>query len=64
MQEFWATHGSAEYFEDMKDDDAEVEFNRYKGVLVVPRGVDRVRSLRGIALEERVSSNVSKKTDR
>ena len=35
-----------------------------KGVLVVPMGVDRVRSLRGIALEERVSSNVSEKTDR
>ncbi|MEA1965848.1 MAG: hypothetical protein U9N05_01005 [Euryarchaeota archaeon] len=35
----------------------------YKGVLVIPMGEDRVRSLRGIALEEGVSSNVSEKLD-
>jgi len=64
MQEFWDTHDSAEYFEDMKDDGAEVEFNRDKGVLVIPMVEDRVRSLRGIALEEGVSSNVSEKLDR
>ena len=38
MREFWDTHDSAEYFEDMKDDEAEVEFNRDKGVLVIPMG--------------------------
>ena len=58
MREFWDTHDSAEYFEDMKDDEVGVEFNRDKGVLVIPMGEDRVRSLRGIALEEGVSSNV------
>ncbi len=63
MGEFWDTHDSAEYFEDMKDDEVEVEFNRDKGVLVIPMGEDRVRSLRGIALEEGVSSNVSEKLD-
>ena len=64
MREFWDTHDSAEYFEDMKDDEVWVEFNRDKGVLVIPMSVDRVRSLRGIALEEGVSSNVSEKLDR
>ena len=54
MREFWDAHDSAEYFEDMKDDEVEVEFNRDKGVLVIPMGEDRVRSLRGIALEEGV----------
>jgi len=38
MQEFWDTHDSAEYFEDMKDDEVEVEFNRDKGVLVIWKG--------------------------
>ena len=64
MGEFWDTHDSAEYFEDMKDDGVGVEFNRDKGVLVIPMGGDRVRSLRGIVLEEEVSSNVSEKLDR
>ena len=58
MRKFWDTHDSAEYFEDMEDDEVQVEFNRDKGVLVIPLGEDRVRSLRGIALEEGVSSNV------
>ena len=64
MREFWDTHDSAEYFEDMKDDEVGVEFNRDNGVLDIPMGEDRVRSLRGIALEEGVNSNVSEKLDR
>ncbi len=38
MREFWDTHDSSEYFEDMKDDGVEVGFNRDKGVLVIWRG--------------------------
>ena len=38
MREFEDTHDSAEYFEDMKDDEVEVEFNRDKGVLVIWKG--------------------------
>lgn len=38
MQEFWDAHDSVEYFEDMKDDEIGVEFNRDKGVLVIPMG--------------------------
>ena len=64
MWEFRDTHDSAEYFEDMKDDETEVEFNRDKCVLVIPIGEARVRSLRGIALGKEVSSNVSEKPDR
>ena len=41
MREFWDTPDSAGYFEDMKDDGTEVEFNRDKGVLVIPMGEDR-----------------------
>lgn len=58
MREFWDTHDSVKYFEDMTDDEVSVEFKRDKGVLVIPLGKERVRSVRGIALEEGVSSNV------
>jgi HEAT repeat protein len=54
MREFWDTHDSAEYFEDMKDDGAEVEFNRDAGVLVSPLGEDRARSPREMVLEESI----------
>lgn len=58
MREFWDTYDSAEYFEDMDDDEVSVEFKRDKGVLVIPLGEVLARSVRGIALEEGVSSNV------
>ena len=58
MREFWDIHDSAEYFEDMGDDEVSVEFKRDKGVLVIPLGEGLARSVRGIALEEGVSSNV------
>ncbi|MEA1869446.1 MAG: CopG family antitoxin [Euryarchaeota archaeon] len=56
-RKFWDTHDSAEYFEDMKDDEV-------GGLLVIPMGEGHVWSLRGIALEEGVSSNVSEKLGR
>lgn len=58
MREFWDAHDSAEYFEDMDDDEVSVEFNRDNGVLAIPLGEERARSLRRIALEEGLSSNV------
>lgn len=58
MRDFWDTHDSADYFEDMDDDEISVEFKRDKGVLVIPLGEERARSVRGIALEEGISSNV------
>ena len=58
IQEFWDTHDSAEYFEDMEDDEVQVTFKREKGVLVLPLGEGRLRSVREIALEEGVSSNL------
>lgn len=64
MKEFWDTYDSAEYFEDATDDEVSVEFKRDKGVLVIPLGEGRARSVRGIALEEGVSSNVLLKLDR
>jgi len=64
MREFWDIHDSAEYFEDMDDDEVSVEFKRDKGVLVIPLGEGLARSVRGITLEEGVSSNVFQKLDR
>jgi len=58
VREFWDTHDSAEYFEDMTDDEVSVEFKQDKGVLAIPLGEGLARSVRGIALEEGVSSNV------
>ena len=58
MRDFWDTHDSADYFEDMDDDEISVEFKRDKGVLVIPLGEERARSVRGIALEEGISSNI------
>ncbi len=58
IQEFWDTHDSAEYFEDMEDDEVQVTLKRDKGVLVIPLGEDRLRAVREIALEEGVSSNL------
>ncbi|MGB7533572.1 MAG: CopG family antitoxin [Halobacteriota archaeon] len=58
MREFWDTHDSAAYFEDMEDDVVQVTFIREKGVLVLPLGEGRLRSVREIALEEGVSSNL------
>ena len=47
MRDFWDTHDSADYFEDMDDDDEiSVEFKRDKGVLVIPLGEERARSVR------------------
>ncbi len=58
IREFWDTHDSAAYFEDMEDDKVQVTFMREKGVLVLPLGEGRLRSVREIALEEGVSSNL------
>ncbi len=57
-REFWDTHDSTEYFEDMEDEEVQVTFTREKGVLVIPLGEDRLRSVMEIALEEGVSSNL------
>lgn len=43
MQEFWDTHDSTEYFEDMKDDEVRIAFKQDKGVL----GEDRAGSVEG-----------------
>ena len=41
MRDFWDTHDSADYFEDMDDDEISVEFKRDKGVLVIPLDEER-----------------------
>ena len=43
MRDFWDTHDSADYFEDMDDDEISVEFKWDKGVLVIPLGEERAR---------------------
>ncbi len=58
MRNFRDTRDCADYFEDMDDDEISVEFKREKGVLVIPLCKERARSVRGIALEESISSNV------
>jgi hypothetical protein len=44
IQKFWDIHDSAEYFEDMEDDEVQVTFKREKSVLVIPLGEDRLRT--------------------
>ena len=51
MREFWDAHDSAEYFEDMDDDEVSVEFKRDKGVMVIPLGEGLARLVRGGACE-------------
>jgi hypothetical protein len=29
IREFWATHDSADYFDDMEDDEVEIKFQNY-----------------------------------
>jgi hypothetical protein len=43
VREFWDAHDSAEYFEDMKDEEVRIAFKQDKGVL----GEDRVGSVEG-----------------
>ena len=45
MWEFWDAHDSAEYFEDMEDDEVRITSEHGKGLLILPLGEDRVRSV-------------------
>lgn len=57
IREFWATHDSADYFEDMEDDEVEIRFHTKKNVLVLPIGKSRLKKVREIALKKGISSN-------
>lgn len=56
-QEFWATHDSADYFDDMIDDKVKVEFTSDKEVLVLPLEKEYLQDARELALKKGVSSN-------
>ncbi len=54
---FWATHDSADYFDDMEDEEVEVRFRPDKNILVLPIGKECLRKAREIALKRGVGSN-------
>ena len=56
MQEFWSTHDSAGYWEDMEDDDVEISFVPQKHLIVMPLNEDLLRNVRKLALEKGISS--------
>lgn len=57
IQEFWATHDSADYFDDMVDDRVKVDFISDKDVLVLPLEREYLQDAREIALKRGISSN-------
>ena len=56
IQEFWATHDSADYWDDMEDDGVEIHFVPRKHLLVMPLNEDILRDVRELALEKGISS--------
>lgn len=57
IQKFWATHDSADYFDDMVDEKVEVDFISDKEVLVLPVEKEYLQDAREIALKKGLSSN-------
>ncbi len=57
IQEFWATHDSVDYFNDMVDDRVKVDFVSDKEVLVLPLEREYLQDARKIAMEKGISSN-------
>jgi len=57
IQEFWAAHDSADYFDDLEDEKVKVSFKNKRNVLVLPLDIDSLRKARGLALKEGISSN-------
>ena len=56
LQEFWSTHDSADYWEDMEDDEVIVSFVPRKHLIVMPLNEDLLRDVRKLALERDISS--------
>ena len=56
IQEFWSTHDSADYWEDMEDDAVIVSFVPRKHLIVMPLNEDLLRDVRKLALEKGLSS--------
>ena len=56
IQEFWSTHDSADYWEDMEDDEVTVSFVPRKHLIVMPLNEDLLRDVRKLALERGISS--------
>ncbi|MCZ6676535.1 MAG: CopG family antitoxin [Candidatus Poribacteria bacterium] len=56
IQEFWATHDSADYWDDMADDEVEISFVPRKHLLVMPLNENILHDVRELALEKGTSS--------
>ena len=56
MQEFWSTHDSADFWDDMADDEVEISLVPQKNVLVMPLNESILREVRELALQKNISS--------
>ncbi len=56
IQEFWATHDSADYWDDMVDDEVEIGFVPQKHLLIMPLDESILRDVRELALQKGASS--------
>ena len=56
IQEFWSTHDSADYWENMEDDKVTVSFVPQKHLIIMPLNEDVLRNVRKLALEKGISS--------
>ncbi len=56
IQEFWSTHDSADFWDDMENDEVEISFVPRKHLLVMPLDESILQDIRELALEKDISS--------
>jgi hypothetical protein len=56
LQQFWSTHDSADFWDDMVDDEVEISLTPQKGMLVMPLSENILRDVRELALRKGISS--------
>ena len=56
IQEFWSTHDSADFWDDMEDDEVDIGLVPQKNVLVMPLNESILREVRELALQQNIGS--------
>jgi len=56
LQQFWSTHDSADFWDDMVDDEVEISLVPQKNMLIMPLNESILRDVRELALRKGVSS--------
>ena len=56
LQQFWAAHDSADFWDDMVDDEVEISLVPQKNMLIMPLNESILRDVRELALQKGVSS--------